>query len=38
MDPQQRLLLELSWLALENAAIAPASLKGRLVGVFVRSL
>ena len=35
MDPQQRLLLELSWLALENAAIAPASLKGRLVGVFV---
>ncbi|WP_284349434.1 type I polyketide synthase, partial [Streptomyces sp. A 4/2] len=35
MDPQQRLLLECSWEALEHAGIAPLSLKGDRVGVFV---
>jgi acyl transferase domain-containing protein/acyl-CoA synthetase (AMP-forming)/AMP-acid ligase II/acyl carrier protein len=35
MDPQHRQLLEVSWLALEDAAIAPAGLEGRPVGVFV---
>ena len=35
MDPQQRLLLEVSWEALERAGLAPDSLEGRPVGVFV---
>ncbi|MGU3493769.1 SDR family NAD(P)-dependent oxidoreductase, partial [Xanthobacteraceae bacterium A53D] len=35
MDPQQRLVLQAVWQALEDAAIAPASLKGRNVAVFM---
>nr|AHB82063.1 polyketide synthase [Jahnella sp. MSr9139] len=35
MDPQHRLLMEVTWEALEHAAIAPDSLSGRAVGVFV---
>jgi amino acid adenylation domain-containing protein len=35
LDPQQRLLLELSREALEDAAIAPASLRNSATGVFV---
>ncbi|HYD30593.1 MAG TPA: beta-ketoacyl synthase N-terminal-like domain-containing protein [Azospirillaceae bacterium] len=35
MDPQQRLLLMTAWEALENAAIAPSSLKGSRAGVFI---
>ncbi|MDA3627078.1 beta-ketoacyl synthase N-terminal-like domain-containing protein [Saccharopolyspora sp. WRP15-2] len=37
MDPQQRLLLETTWRALESAGIAPSSLRGQEVGVFVGS-
>jgi acyl transferase domain-containing protein/NADPH:quinone reductase-like Zn-dependent oxidoreductase/acyl carrier protein/NADP-dependent 3-hydroxy acid dehydrogenase YdfG len=35
LDPQQRLLLEVSWQALEDAALAPSSLRGSSSGVFV---
>lgn len=34
-DPQQRLLLEACWHALEDAGVAPSSLYGAKVGVFV---
>ncbi|MFC0111198.1 type I polyketide synthase [Kibdelosporangium aridum] len=35
MDPQQRLLLETSWEAFERSRIAPDSVRGKQVGVFV---
>ncbi|MEN9726118.1 MAG: polyketide synthase, partial [Pseudomonadota bacterium] len=35
IDPQQRLLLELGWEALESAGIAPSTLRGEPVGVYV---
>ena len=35
MDPQQRLVLETAWEAFERAGIAPSSMKGQEVGVFV---
>ena len=34
LDPQQRLLLEVTWEALENAGLAPLSLKGKRVAVY----
>ncbi|EWM18242.1 modular polyketide synthase [Kutzneria sp. 744] len=38
MDPQQRLVLELSWEALENARIAPDSLRGEAAGVVIGAI
>ncbi|KAG5726301.1 hypothetical protein E4T56_gene19874, partial [Termitomyces sp. T112] len=35
VEPQGRLLAELGWEALENARIAPASLAGKEVGVYI---
>ena len=35
MDPQQRLLLEVVWSALEDSGIAPSTLAGANVGVYV---
>ena len=38
LDPRQRLMLELSWEALEDAGLAPASLEGSETGVFFAAL
>ena len=37
MDPQHRILLETVWHALEDAGIAPDSLKKQLIGVYIGS-
>ncbi|QIZ51777.1 SDR family NAD(P)-dependent oxidoreductase [Dickeya zeae] len=35
MDPQQRIMLELTWSCLEDAGIAPSTLRGHKVGVIL---
>lgn len=35
MDPQQRYLLQLTWEAIEDAGIAPATLRAKNVGVYI---
>lgn len=35
MDPQQRIMLELTWSCLEDAAVCPAQLAGKNVGVYI---
>jgi phthiocerol/phenolphthiocerol synthesis type-I polyketide synthase C len=35
MDPQQRLVLEVAWEALENAGVAPQSIRGTQTSIFV---
>ncbi|MCS5480533.1 polyketide synthase Pks13 [Corynebacterium sp. YIM 101645] len=37
MDPQQRIMLEVTWEALEDAHLAPNTLRGTSVGVFLGS-
>lgn len=38
IDPQERLFLQTAWHSLEDAGIAPASLAGRKVGVYVGAM
>ncbi len=38
MDPQQRLMLELGWEAVENARMAPHTLRDTRVGVFAAAI